>query len=68
MRRFPSPSVVSTGALSHMLDQPQHVPVDDAAGDRFEQSAHVRDGVEILAQIGVDHIGVALAKQAGAPP
>ena len=37
------------------LDQMQHVPVDDAPGDRLHQ-VPVRDRVEILRQIGVHHV------------
>src|SRR5271167_3147306 len=61
MRRLPSPSVVSTGALSHCLIT-QHIAIDNAAGNRLHQLI-VRDGVEVLAQIGVDHVGVALPQQ-----
>ena len=35
------------------LDQPQYVPVDDAAGHRSEE-VHVRNRVEVLRQVGVD--------------
>ena len=54
--------VSSTGAFSHILIRRSIVPIDDPPGDALHQLA-VRDGVEVLAQIGVDHIGVALAEQ-----
>ena len=44
------------------LDQPQHMPVDDAAAHRFEQ-VRVRDRVEIFRQISVDDVRVAPADQ-----
>ena len=44
------------------LDQPQHVPVDDASGHRFEE-VRVRNRVEVFRQIGVYHVGVAPAHE-----
>ena len=55
MRRLPSSPRSSTGALSQRLDQPQHMPVDDAARHRPHQLA-MRDRIEILRQIGVYHM------------
>ena len=48
--------------LQPQLDQPQHMPVDDASGHRFEE-VRMRDGVEVFRQIGVNHVGVAPAYQ-----
>jgi hypothetical protein len=63
MRRFPSPSRSSTGAFSHsLIDQLQHMPVDDASGHRFEE-VRMRDRVEIFRQISIDNVGVAPADQ-----
>jgi site-specific DNA recombinase len=59
------PPVVATlldRGFEPQLDQPQHVPVDDAARHRPHQLA-MRDRVEILRQIGVHHIGEASAQQ-----
>ena len=58
MRRFPSPSRSSTGPQPQ-LDQPQHIPIDDAPSHPPHQFA-VRNGVEVLRQIGVHYICVAL--------
>jgi len=44
------------------LDKPEHVPVYDASGHRFEE-VRMRDRVEIFRQIGVHHVGVAAAEQ-----
>jgi hypothetical protein len=41
---------------------PQHVPVDDASGDRSEE-VRVRDRVEIFRQVGVYDVGIAPADQ-----
>ena len=48
--------------LEPLFDQPQHVGIDNAASHRTHQLS-VWDGIEILAQIGIDHVGVALPKQ-----
>ncbi len=54
-RRFkPHPRALDPGA--------QRMPVDDAAGHRFEE-VRVRNRVEIFRQIGVYHVGVAPADQ-----
>src|SRR3954451_19866592 len=45
-----------------LFDQRQHVAIDEAASDR-EHQLMMRNGIEILAQIGIDHVGVALPKQ-----
>src|SRR4051794_33110294 len=42
------------------LDQPQHMPVDDASGHRFKE-VRVRDRVEVFRQVGIDHVGIAPA-------
>ncbi len=48
--------------LEPLLDQPQHVGINNTAGNRLHQLP-VWDGIEILAQIGIDHIGVTPPKQ-----
>ncbi len=48
--------------LEPQLDQPQHVPVNDAPGHTL-QEIPVRDRVEVLRQIGVHHVGVAPADE-----
>jgi hypothetical protein len=47
-------------------DQVQHVAVNDAARDAFEQ-IRVRDRVKIFGQIGVDCLGISVAQQAMDP-
>ena len=44
--------------LQPQLDQPQHMPVNDASGHRFEE-VRMRNRVEIFRQISVNHVGVA---------
>src|SRR5512144_874530 len=63
-RHAPPPVVVALfdRRRQPQLDQPQHVPVDNAACHRPHQLA-MRDRVEVLGQIGVHHIGVASAQQ-----
>ena len=39
------------------LDQPQEVPIADAARQRFDEFG-VRDAVEVAGQIGIDHLGM----------
>ena len=48
--------------LEPQLDQLQHVAVDDAPRHRPHQVL-MRNRVEVLRQIGVHHLGVALAEQ-----
>ena len=45
--------------LQPQLDQPQHIPVEDTAGHRSEE-VRVRDRVEILRQVCIDDVGIAL--------
>ena len=46
--------------LQPQLDQPQHVPIHDTAGHRFEEVG-VRNRIEVLGQIGINHVGIAPA-------
>src|ERR1700752_3924596 len=46
--------------LQPQLDEPQHIPVDDASGHRFEE-VRVRNRVEVFRQIGVNNVRVAPA-------
>ncbi len=66
LSRFHAPPAIPLGRFDRRaeprLDQPQHVGTDNTAGQRLPQRL-VRDGVEIPAQIGIDHVGVTLPKQ-----
>ena len=46
------------------LDEPRHLPVDDAPGHRFEE-VRVRNRVEVVRQIGVYHV---MARWIARPP
>ena len=48
--------------LQPHLDQAQHLPVHHPAGTRLHQLV-VRDGVEVLRQVGVDHVRVSVAQR-----
>jgi RHS repeat-associated protein len=48
--------------LQPLFDQPQKVPIAEAASDRFHEFG-VRNGVEIPAQVRVDHFGMAGVEQ-----
>jgi hypothetical protein len=49
-------------SLEPHLDKTQDVPIDDAPSHTLHQLG-MRNGVEVLGQIGIHHIGVALAEQ-----
>jgi hypothetical protein len=61
-----APRPVSIALLNRrfepQLDQPQHVPVDNAPRHRPHQIL-MRDRVEVFRQIGIHHLGVASAEQ-----
>ena len=64
-RHAPPSSIVPLfdGRFQPHLDQMQHMAVHHAAGHRLQQIG-VRDRLEILRQIGIHHIGVAVAQGA----
>src|SRR5438128_2572781 len=59
---FTTPTRLLDRRLQPHLDQPKHMPIDDAARHRFEKLG-VWNAVEVLRQIGIDHIRVAPAQQ-----
>ena len=48
--------------LEPHLDQTQHLPIYDSPCDALHQFA-VRNGIEVLGQIGINHVGVAAAQK-----
>ncbi len=55
----PAPSLTRRATL---LDEPQYGPIADAAGHAFHQLV-VGDGVEVAAQVGIDHLAVSSVDQ-----
>jgi len=60
-RGFPFSSRSRPEPSTH-LDQTQHVPIDQSSAEHTLHESECGNGVKVLGQIGVDHIGVAFTE------